>query len=103
MTNQQVMYHNKQAFAETDKQLDKISDIVGKLNYENQNFKEEVQLQNKMLDKVNDGIDANINEMVKLDSKLKMLLAKTSICKLWIIIIVEVVLLVYLVIQVLAG
>ena len=56
-----------------------------------------------MLDKVNDGIDANINEMVKLDSKLKMLLAKTSICKLWIIIIVEVVLLVYLVIQVLAG
>ena len=53
----QLMVHNKNAFLETDKQLDKISNIVGQIHYENENFKDEVGLQNKMLDKVNKDID----------------------------------------------
>ena len=98
MNNQQIMMHNKKQFEETDKQLDKISDIVGQLNYENQNFKDEVNLQNKMLDKVNEGIDKNLSDMVKLDSKLKVLLAKSSICKLWCIIVFEIIIMVALIV-----
>ena len=52
-----------------------------------------------MLDKVNDQIDENMANMVKLDSKLKGLLAKGSICKLWIIIIVELVIFVWLLVS----
>ena len=100
MSSQQIMQHNKKQFDETDKQLDKISNIVGQLNYENQNFKDEVNMQNKMLDKVNDGIDKNISDMVKLDSKLKKLLAKSSICRLWCVIIIEIVILVALIVVV---
>ena len=78
--------------------MDKISNIVGQLNYENENFRDEVNLQNKMLDKVNDDIDKNISDMVKLDSKLKVLLAKGSICWLWLIIIIELVALVFIIV-----
>ena len=52
-----------------------------------------------MLDKVNDDIDKNIADMVKLDSKLKVLLAKGSICWLWIAIIIELVVLVIIITQ----
>ena len=52
-----------------------------------------------MLDKVNDQIDDNMANMVKLDSRLKGLLAKGSICKLWIIIIIEFVLFIFLLVQ----
>lgn len=95
----QLMQHNKNQFAETDKQLDKISNIVGQIHYENENFRDEVGLQNKMLDKVNKDIDQNIADMVKLDSKLKKLLAKGSICWLWIAIIIELVILIVIVTQ----
>ena len=61
MSNAQIMQHNKNQFAETDNQLDKISAIVGQIAHENENFRDEVQLQNKMLDKVNEDIDANID------------------------------------------
>ena len=89
MSNAQIMQHNKNQFAETDNQLDKISAIVGQIAHENENFRDEVKLQNKMLDKVNEDIDANIDQMVKLDSKLKKLLAKGSICWLWMFVILE--------------
>ena len=55
-------------------------------------------MQNKMLDKVNDGIDKNINDMVKLDNRLKVLLAKTSICRLWCFIIFEIIIMVVLIV-----
>ena len=34
--------------------LDRIGDVVTNIRYENTNFKEEVQLQNRMLDEVNE-------------------------------------------------
>ena len=54
-------------------------------------------MQNKMLDNVNDDLDKNNAQMIKLDSKLKGMLAKGSICKLWVIIILEIALLIFLV------
>ena len=74
-----------------DDQLDKITNVVEQIRFENQNFNQEVRLQNKMLDKVNAEIEENTDNMVKLDNKLKSLLAKGSICKLWVVIIIELV------------
>ena len=54
-------------------------------------------MQNKMLDNVNDQLDRNQEHMVKLDSRLKTLLSKGSICKLWIVIILEIALLIFLI------
>ena len=53
-------------------------------------------MQNNMLDNVNDQLDKNQEVMVKLDNKLKTMLAKGSICKLWIIIILEVAIFIFL-------
>ena len=51
-----------------------------------------------MLDNVNEEIDANIERMVKLDSKFNILLAKGSICCLWIFVILELAILVIILI-----
>ena len=50
-------------------------------------------MQNKMLDKVNNDIDNVTADMVALDSRLKNLLTKGSICWLWIMIVAEIVVL----------
>ncbi len=50
-----------------------------------------------MLDKVNEDIDQNTADMMKLDTKLKALLAKPSMCWYWMILLGEVVLFVVLV------
>ena len=89
--------------AEQDQKLDRINDVVGMIRHENENFTNEVTMQNKMLDKVNDDIDANLQHMVKLDSKLKVMLAKGGMCKLWIILVVEFVLFLWLLITVIGG
>ena len=44
-----------------------------------------------MLKGMNEDMDDISKNMVKLDSKLNKMLAKGSICKLWIIIIIEIV------------
>lgn len=68
------------------------------LKYENQNFQQEVTLQNKMLDKVNTDIDKNQAKMVKVDNRLKHLIKSSNQCCLWCIIITEVVALVLILI-----
>ena len=50
-----------------------------------------------MLDNVNDELDDTNAKMLKLDNRLKGLLRKGSICKLWLIIIVEIGILIFLV------
>ena len=56
-----------------------------------------------MLDKVNRDIDENLDHMVKLDSKLKTMLAKGGMCKLWIILIIEFALFIWLLITAIGG
>ena len=53
----QILAQNKKQFEDQDKALDKISDVVGIIKFENEGFKQEVNLQNKMLDQVNDDIE----------------------------------------------
>ena len=92
-----LLQQQKNMIDNQDKHLDKISGVVDKIRFENQQFSTEVQMQNKMLDVVNDDLDANNTQMVKLDSTLKGMLMKGSICKLWLIIILELALLIFLV------
>jgi hypothetical protein len=66
--------------------------VVGNIRHENTNFAGEVKLQNKMLDKVNEDIDQNTADMMKLDTKLKALLAKPSMCWYWMVLMLELVL-----------
>ena len=68
------------------------------IKYENQQFKQEVDLQNNMLDEVNDQMEENLDNMIKLDTKLKGLLAKGSVCKLWMCLLIEIVLLVLIIV-----
>ena len=82
--NQQNMLKNQNVY------LDKISENTDKIKFENQQFSTEVKMQNKMLDVVEEELDQNNANMVKLDSKLRSMLAKGSICKLWVIIIIEI-------------
>jgi len=64
LNNRQVLDKQKQMLQDQDKHLDEIGAIVSGLRYENQNFNQEVTLQNKMLEKVNDDIDKNQAKMV---------------------------------------
>lgn len=98
LDNQMLLQQQKNMMAAQDQQLSAIGETVDIIRFENQNFSKEVKMQNVMLDNVNEKIDENLGNMVKLDSKLKGLLAKGSICKLWIIIIIEIFLMVYLLI-----
>ena len=72
-----------------DEHFDRIGDVVQEIRINNQDFNKEVKLQNKMLDKVNVDMEENLSNIVKLDSKLKKIVAKSNICCLWIVIIIE--------------
>ena len=91
-----LLQQQKNMLEGQDRALEKISDVVDGIKYENQQFAGEVKMQNKMLDTVNDELDKNNDNMVKLDSKLRNMLAKGSICKLWVIIIIEIALFCFL-------
>ena len=94
LTNVQVLDQNKAQLAAQDHMLDRIGDVVQNIRHENTNFRDEVQLQNEMLDEVNEDMEVNLNEMVKLDSKLKTMLTKASTCRLWMCVIIEIVIMV---------
>jgi hypothetical protein len=81
-----------------DKHLDELGGIVKNIKYENENFGQEVGYQNKLLDKLGVDIDKTHNKMVKVDSKLKELIASTNQWCLWIIIIVEIIVLILLIV-----
>lgn len=44
-----------------------------------------------MLDRLDDDIERTHNKMIKIDSKLKKLIASSKTCCLWIIIIIEII------------
>lgn len=50
---------------------------------------QELTMQNKMLDGLDYDIDKTNEKMVKVDTRLKKLLAKSKTCYLWIFIILE--------------
>ena len=55
-------------------------------------------MQNKMLGKLNTDMDKTQAKMVKVDSKLKELIAKSSQTCLWITIVIEIIILVFVIV-----
>jgi uncharacterized coiled-coil protein SlyX len=96
--SRQLLTQQKQMIRKQDEHLDEIAGIVTNIKYENQNFAQEVTYQNKMLGDLNSQVDRTHQKMVKVDSKLKELIAKSNQCCLWAIIIVELVVLILLVV-----
>ena len=96
LDNQTLLQQQRNMLDKQDQQLDKIGNVVDQIRYENQNFANELKIQDKMLDKVNDELDENNANMIKLDTKLKGMLAKGSICKLWVVLIIEIIVLIFL-------
>eukprot|EP00347_Sterkiella_histriomuscorum_P019593 403341037 len=94
--NRQVLQHQKKMIKNQDEHLDEIAGIVQNIKYENQNFAVEVGYQNKMLGDINVQVDRTHQKMVKVDNKLKELIAKSNQWCLWIIIIAELVILILL-------
>ena len=74
-----------------NEKLDEIGGIVKAMRHENENIHDEVVMQNKMLDKLGNEIEETNNKMIRIDSKLKRLIAKSKTCCLWIIIIIEII------------
>ncbi len=58
----------------------------------------ELRAQNEMLDELDRGIDKTQARMMKVDNKLKKLIASSSQCCLWLIIILEIVALVLVIV-----
>jgi predicted nucleic acid-binding Zn-ribbon protein len=77
--------------------LGQISNVIDNIKNENDEFSTEVKHQNKILTKVSNDQDELLDNMIKVDSKVKALLTKTSICRLWIVIILEIIIACFLV------
>ena len=86
----------KKMLNDQDKQLEEIEGIVKAINYENQNFGDEATLQNRMLVNLDRDIDKTTDKMVKVDNKLKRLIASSNHWCIWVIIIIEFIILIIL-------
>lgn len=64
--------------------------------FEAQDMSGELKTQNKMMDRLNEDIDKTEANMVRVEGKMKTLMAKSSMCKLMTILIIEFVVLLLL-------
>ena len=78
LNNKQILKKQKDMLKDQDKHLDEIGGIVKNIKYDNENFNEEITHQNKMLTKLGTDMDRTHNKMVKVDNKLKELIAKSN-------------------------
>ena len=74
-----------------------MSGILGNIKRENENFSEEVTTQNRMLDSLQVDMDDSHAKMTAVDNRLKHIVANTSTCKLWLFIICELILLIFII------
>ncbi len=81
-----------------DEELDQFGGIVQTIKYQNQDFNQEVTYQNKLLDNLNDNMERTHRRMVKVDNRLKMVIAKSNQKCLWFIIAIEVLIFVFIII-----
>ena len=93
MDNQQLLQEQKKLVKNQDTHLDQLGGIIQNIKHENQNFSTEVNQQNKMLDSLQLDMDDTHSKMLKVDNKLKNIVANTSQTKMWCIIIIEIILL----------
>ena len=93
LSKSQILSQQQSLVQNQDVHLDQLGGIISNIKYENQNFSTEVKQQNKMLDSLSVDMDDTHDKMLKVDTKLKNIVANTSTCKLWMVIIVEIIIL----------
>ena len=76
--NKQVLTTQKEMLRGQDKHFDKLSGIAHNLKEEARQGGVEIDNQNNMLDDLNTGIDRTNIKMMRVDSKLKKLIAESS-------------------------
>lgn len=81
-----------------DSALDEIHGIASEMRKDGQLIGEELRAQNEMLDELGNGIDKTTARMMRVDNRLKKLIASSSQMCLWCIIIIEIVALVLLIV-----
>ena len=98
LDDKQLLKQQKDLVSGQDEHLDVLGGIISNIKLENQNFSVEVNQQNKMLDSLQVDMDDAHTKMLKVDNKLKNIVASTSSCKLWMIIIIEILVLMFVLI-----
>ena len=99
LSTKALKLQQKQMLNQQEDQLDEIFGVTKAIKYEGQNIDAELRTQAPIIENLKDEMDKNQMKMMKLDSKLKTLVAQTSACKLIVFIILEFVILFLLVLM----
>ena len=99
MSTKALKLQQRQLLNQQEDQLDEIMGVTKAIKYEGQNIDTELKSQAPIMENLKDEMDKNQMKMMKLDSKLKTLVAQTSACKLTLFIILEFIILVLLVLM----
>ena len=96
-SNQELITMSRQELADQDRYLDVLEVIIKKIKYQGQDFGEEVKKQTKMIEKVSDQIDHTAMGLAKVDGRLEQLVSEMDFCKMWCVVVVEVILIIVIV------
>ena len=88
-SSKQLQLEQKQMLKNQESQLEEIFGVTSAIKYEGQNIDTELREQQPIISNLKDEIERNQIKMVKLDSRLKTLVAQTSPCKLMMLIFCE--------------
>ena len=80
-----------------ERYLDQILTIAQVLKHQNEDFGREVKEQTKMIEQLNNDIDHTKLGLAKVDSRLGELVGEMSFCKLWTVVVVEIILIVVII------
>ena len=79
---------------EQDRYLEVISVITQHLKHQGEDFGKEVNEQIKLVEKISEKIDHTSMNLAKVDTRLGQLISEMDFCKMWCVVIVEVILIV---------
>ena len=90
LTKEEHIKEQKKRILKQNNQLEVVHGIITNIKYNEQNIGKEADTQNQLLDVLHNDVDGATANMILLDSKLKTLIANSSTCCLWLVIIMEI-------------
>ena len=97
-TSKQLLNKQREMLKNQDSALDEIHGIAHEMRKDGELIGTELRAQNEMLDELGNGIDRTQARMMRVDNRLKKLIASSSQRCLWCIIVLEIVALVLLIV-----
>ena len=88
-SGQQLKMKQKDLLARQEEQLEEIYGVTQAIRYEGENVATELKTQAPILANLGDEMEKNTMKMIKLDNRLKTLVAQSSPCKLLLLIFCE--------------